>query len=110
VKSNYNSPLKITDAGRKVEAEGPLLWEDGQEERVRVIVTITQDDAIATGTSGNRDKPDRTWAYEAQVDSSGSGTRTFEAGTALAVGRLQVLKPTVQLLAEWTQVVVLEQA
>jgi hypothetical protein len=108
VKSNYNSPLKITDQGRKVEAVGPLLWDTPNEQRVRVIVTITQDDAIATGTSGNRERAAGMWAYEAQVDSSGSGTPTFEAGPALAVGRLQVLKPTVQLLDAWTQVVVLE--
>jgi hypothetical protein len=108
MKSNYDSALKIDNDGRRIKAKGPLLWDTPAEERVKVIVTITQDDAVATGASGEFSKgQDGTWDYDASTGDSGAPR--FEPGIATAVGVLQVTRPDPKhLLAPWTQVVVLE--
>jgi hypothetical protein len=104
VKSNYNTPLKIDHDGQRVLARGPLLW-DTPEQRVRVRVVITQENAMAAGTSGDRQRNDDEWDYHAETN----GT-PFRVGIATAVGFVQVLEPgPVRELQPWTQIVVLEQ-
>ena len=106
MKSNYHSPLRLDDNGKRIRAAGPLLWDTPNEERIRVISTITQGTAIATGTSGDRQRNDDEWDYDARVADDGDA---FEPGQATAVGVIQVVEPDgrVGLLAPWTQVVTL---
>jgi hypothetical protein len=108
VKSNYDSSLEITNDGRRIMARGPLLWDTPGEERVKIIVTITQDSAVATGASGEFKRgEDGSWDY--QADTPSSDAPRFHDGVATAVGVLQVTRPDpVHLLPPWTQVVVLE--
>jgi hypothetical protein len=106
VKSNYNSPLRLDHDGQRIRAAGPLLWDTPNETRIRVISTITQGAAIATGTSGDRNRGDSDWDYQAEVADGGTA---FQPGPATAVGVIQVVRPEGGgLLAPWTQVVTLE--
>jgi hypothetical protein len=82
MRTNFISPLYITNGGGRILAEGPLDWEGGTG-HCRIEVEIRQNGVTARGDTGNYNQ-NKTW-WECNADSDGG---TFAAGEALATGTI----------------------
>jgi hypothetical protein len=93
MKANFQDQLKIAASGRKLEACGPLDWNDlsGPQNvnKVIVTVTITQAGVLAEGTSGELDNAVQEWMIDLRP---GPGQK-FQPGPAQASGTLTVTDP-----------------
>lgn len=81
MRTNFITPLYISDDGRRVRAEGPLDWEGGTGE-CWISFTITQGDVSASDATGNYNEGKTAWEKDADVDGDGA----FQPGPARAEG------------------------
>jgi hypothetical protein len=88
VKANFYPQLTMRDEGRRVDASGPLNWDEipADVARVAVVAVITQDSVRGRGASREyrRDDADREWWCEVEVESGD----TFVPGPAPCAGTL----------------------
>ena len=88
VKANFYPQLTMRDGGHRVDASGPLNWEEipADVSRVAVVAVVTQDGVRGRGASREyrRDDGDREWWCEVEVESGD----TFVAGPAPCAGTL----------------------
>jgi hypothetical protein len=93
VKANFYPQLTMRDERRKVDASGPLNWDEipPPVSRVAVIAVITQDGVRGRGTSREyrRDDHDREWWCEIEVERGNA----FSPGPAPCAGTLYATGP-----------------
>lgn len=90
MKARFDDQMKISAAGRKLQACGPLDWNDPggpqNANKITVTVTITQGGVTATKTSGEFARPTAEW----MVDLRPGPGQKFGVGPAQATGTLTV--------------------
>jgi hypothetical protein len=93
VKANFYPQLTMRDGRRRVDASGPLNWDEIPEDvaRVAVVAVITQDGVRGRGTSREyrRDDSDREWWCEIEVERGDA----FAPGPAPCAGTLYATGP-----------------
>lgn len=93
MKANFYPELTMREARRKVDASGPLNWDEIPAEvaRVAVVAVITQDGVRGRGASREyrRDDHEREWWCEIEVESGGA----FAPGPAPCAGTLYATGP-----------------
>jgi hypothetical protein len=105
MRSNFDSPLKVTDG--VVETCGELDW-DG-ETGVHVLVTLSQTGQHAVGTASSRSSIEPP-ADEWMVEVTAAGSNQFTAGPAHAIGLLSAVEGHGVSVFHWSQDVQLTQA
>jgi hypothetical protein len=105
MKPNFNSPLDLTHGRTRVEAEGPLHWNDTQS-KCKIDVTIVQGAVKATGESNeyDTDKPD--WEAEARTRHDAQ----LAPGAAVALGVVKLEDEDEEQPDPWVQPVTLRDA
>jgi hypothetical protein len=88
VKANFYPQLTMRDGRRKVDATGPLNWDQipATVSRVAVVAVLTQDGVRGRGASREylRDAQDREWWCEIEVERG----EAFAPGPAPCAGTL----------------------
>ena len=99
MRANFYPQLTMRDGRRKVDASGPLNWDEIPAEvvRVAVVAVVSQDGVRGRGTSREyrREDHDREWWCEIDVEHGGE----FGAGPASSAGTLYATAP--DGLAPW---------
>jgi len=93
MRANFYPQLTLGDGLRKVDAAGPLNWEEipAAVERVTVIAVINQNGVHGRSTSReyNREDREREWWCEVRADHGAD----FAPGPATCAGTLYVTRP-----------------
>ena len=93
MKANFYPELTMRDARRKVDASGPLNWDEipASVTRVAVVAVLTQDGVRGRGASREyrRDDHEREWWCEIAVESGDA----FLPGPAPCAGTLYATGP-----------------
>jgi hypothetical protein len=93
MRANFYPELTLRQGGRKVDASGPLNWDEIPAEvaRVAVVAVIRQGGARGRGTSREyrREDHDREWWCEVEIESGDA----FAPGPAPCAGTLYATGP-----------------
>jgi hypothetical protein len=84
MRPNFDSPLDLHHGNTRVDAKGPLNWDDTTGNchiSVRITQTVNGAEVVATGRSGGYDDDDPTWDAEARTNGA-----QLQPGTAHAAG------------------------
>lgn len=105
MRSNFDSPMKVTDG--VVDACGELDWKG--ETGVSVMVTLVQSGQHAVGTASSQSSFEPP-ADEWMVDVEAAGPNQFTDGPAHAIGVLSAVDGHGVSVFHWSQDVQLSQA
>src|SRR3954469_4138095 len=93
MKANFYPQLTLKDERRKIEAAGPLNWNEVPPEigRLAIVAVVTQDGVRGCGTSREyrREDGEREWWCEVEVESGVA----FAPGPAPSAGSLYATRP-----------------
>jgi hypothetical protein len=93
MKANFYPELPMRDRGRKVDASGPLNWDEIPPEvaRIAIVAVVTQSGVRGRGSSREyrREDHEREWWCEVEVE----GDDGFAAGPAPCAGTLYATAP-----------------
>jgi hypothetical protein len=105
MKPNFDSPLDLTHDRRRVDAKGPLHWNDTNS-KCTIDVTIFQGSVIAKGTSNDYDTNEPDWEAEARTQDN----IRLAPGAAVAVGVVTLEDEDEEPPDPWSQPVTLRDA
>src|SRR5689334_23683396 len=93
MRANFYPELTMRDERRKLDASGPLNWDEIPVEvaRIAVVAVVSQDGVRGRGTSREyrREDQDREWWCEVDVERGSA----FAAGPASSAGTLFATAP-----------------
>jgi hypothetical protein len=93
VKANFYPQLTLKDRRRKVDAGGPLNWEEipAEVRRLAIVAVVTQGRVQGRGTSREyrREDHEREWWCEVEAESGAA----FAPGPAPCAGTLHTIRP-----------------
>jgi hypothetical protein len=93
MKANFYPQLTLRDRRRKVDAAGPLNWDEipAEVERLMIVAVVTQGSVHGRSTSREYKRSDAEpeWWCEVRAENGGS----FAAGPAPCAGTLYITRP-----------------
>jgi hypothetical protein len=101
MKPNFDAALDLSHHGTRVEAKGPLHWNDTKS-KCEIKVTIVQGpitaEVKATGTSNEYDTSKKEWDADARTEGA-----QFAPGTASAMGVVKLRDKNEPQPEPWVQ-------